>query len=203
MKEKENIFADLAEQLIFLKELGVDSIDAELPEAEPFEDPEIPHSEFQTYAPKAGELKAAAAKPSISDEKSAPRKEEILRSMRLADFDKRDRRSDTGGAPVTKESTRPEPAPVPSAGTSLFADSSRGLAESNESLSDVHSDIGADCKRCRLCEKRTQVVNSVGNPNADLMFIGEAPGADEDIQGEPFVGRAGQLLTKIIEAIDL
>ena len=43
----------------------------------------------------------------------------------------------------------------------------------------------------------------VGNPNADLMFVGEAPGADEDIQGEPFVGRAGQLLTKIIEAIDL
>jgi DNA polymerase len=47
------------------------------------------------------------------------------------------------------------------------------------------------------------VVFGVGNPNADLMFVGEAPGADEDVQGEPFVGRAGQLLTKIIEAIDL
>jgi DNA polymerase len=64
--------------------------------------------------------------------------------------------------------------------------------------------IGPDCTRCKLCKLgRKQVVFGVGNPNAELMFVGEAPGADEDIQGEPFVGRAGQLLTKIIEAIDL
>ena len=61
-----------------------------------------------------------------------------------------------------------------------------------------------DCSRCKLHTLgRQQVVFGVGNPNADLMFVGEAPGADEDIQGEPFVGRAGQLLTKIIEAIGL
>ena len=61
-----------------------------------------------------------------------------------------------------------------------------------------------DCTRCKLHTLgRKQVVFGVGNPNADLMFVGEAPGADEDIQGEPFVGRAGQLLTKIIEAIGL
>ena len=56
------------------------------------------------------------------------------------------------------------------------------------------------CVKCPLHETRTTVVFGVGNPNADLMFIGEAPGADEDRQGEPFVGRAGQLLTQIIEA---
>ena len=56
------------------------------------------------------------------------------------------------------------------------------------------------CVKCPLHETRTKVVFAVGNPNADLMFIGEAPGADEDRQGEPFVGRAGQLLTQIIEA---
>lgn len=56
------------------------------------------------------------------------------------------------------------------------------------------------CTKCPLHETRTNVVFGVGNPNADLMFIGEAPGADEDQQGEPFVGRAGQLLTQIIEA---
>jgi uracil-DNA glycosylase len=68
----------------------------------------------------------------------------------------------------------------------------------------VREDLGAECTRCKLHTLgRTQVVFGVGNPNADLMFVGEAPGADEDIQGEPFVGRAGQLLTKIIEAIDL
>jgi len=68
----------------------------------------------------------------------------------------------------------------------------------------VRVDIGPDCSRCKLHTLgRTQVVFGVGNPNADLMFVGEAPGADEDIHGEPFVGRAGQLLTKIIEAIEL
>jgi uracil-DNA glycosylase len=68
----------------------------------------------------------------------------------------------------------------------------------------IRDDLGADCSRCKLHTLgRTQVVFGVGNPSADLMFVGEAPGADEDIQGEPFVGRAGQLLTKIIEAIGL
>jgi DNA polymerase len=73
-----------------------------------------------------------------------------------------------------------------------------------DALAAIRDDIGADCARCKLHTLgRRQVVFGVGNPNADLMFVGEAPGADEDIQGEPFVGRAGQLLTKIIEAIGL
>jgi len=73
-----------------------------------------------------------------------------------------------------------------------------------DALDALRIDIGPDCSRCKLHTLgRTQVVFGVGNPNADLMFVGEAPGADEDIKGEPFVGRAGQLLTKIIEAIDL
>jgi uracil-DNA glycosylase family 4 len=67
----------------------------------------------------------------------------------------------------------------------------------------IREDIG-DCTRCKLCRLgRTQIVFGVGNPNADLMFVGEAPGRDEDIQGFPFVGRAGQKLTQIIEAIGL
>jgi DNA polymerase len=73
-----------------------------------------------------------------------------------------------------------------------------------DALNAIKIDIGPDCSRCKLHTLgRRQVVFGVGNPNADLMFVGEAPGADEDIQGEPFVGRAGQLLTKIIEAINL
>jgi uracil-DNA glycosylase family 4 len=73
----------------------------------------------------------------------------------------------------------------------------------DEALREIRADIG-DCVRCKLHGMgRTQIVFGVGNPNADLMFVGEAPGADEDIQGEPFVGRAGQLLTKIIEAIGM
>jgi DNA polymerase len=70
-------------------------------------------------------------------------------------------------------------------------------------LAAIREDIG-DCVRCKLCRLgRKQIVFGVGNPNADLMFVGEAPGRDEDIQGIPFVGRAGQKLTQIIEAIGL
>jgi DNA polymerase len=61
----------------------------------------------------------------------------------------------------------------------------------------------ATCTRCRLARGRTQVVYGVGNPHADLMFIGEAPGYHEDRQGEPFVGAAGQLLTRMLEGIGL
>jgi len=72
-----------------------------------------------------------------------------------------------------------------------------------DALAAVRTDIG-DCTRCKLHGLgRRQIVFGVGNPSADLMFVGEAPGHDEDVQGIPFVGRAGQLLTKIIEAIDL
>jgi DNA polymerase len=60
-----------------------------------------------------------------------------------------------------------------------------------------------ECTRCKLHQHRKQIVFGVGNPRAELVFVGEAPGADEDAQGEPFVGRAGQLLTKIIEAMGL
>ena len=70
-------------------------------------------------------------------------------------------------------------------------------------LAAIREDIG-ECIRCKLCGLgRKQIVFGVGNPNADLMFVGEAPGRDEDIQGIPFVGRAGQKLTQIIEAIGL
>jgi DNA polymerase len=80
----------------------------------------------------------------------------------------------------------------------------RVYASAEESLNALRGEIGPDCSRCKLhALGRRQVVFGVGNPDADLMFVGEAPGGDEDLQGEPFVGRAGQLLTKIIAAIDL
>ena len=70
-----------------------------------------------------------------------------------------------------------------------------------ETLAAIRDDLG-DCTRCKLhAQGRKQIVFGVGNPAADIMFVGEAPGADEDIQGVPFVGRAGQLLTKMIAAM--
>ena len=71
-----------------------------------------------------------------------------------------------------------------------------------KTLEQIRAEIG-ECTRCRLCEGRTKIVFGVGNPKAELMFIGEGPGRDEDIQGEPFVGRAGVLLNKIIEAMGM
>jgi DNA polymerase len=85
---------------------------------------------------------------------------------------------------------------------SPFGDIRSELPESAESIESIRADIG-DCRRCELCSGRTKIAHSTGSFSADLMFVGEAPGADEDTQGEPFVGRAGQLLTKIIEAIGI
>jgi len=73
----------------------------------------------------------------------------------------------------------------------------------DDSLQKIKADIGPDCTRCKLHKARTQVVFGVGNPKAELMFVGEGPGHDEDLQGEPFVGRAGKLLTQMIEAMGL
>jgi DNA polymerase len=76
--------------------------------------------------------------------------------------------------------------------------------DNDDTLDAIKADIGSDCRRCKLCTMgRSQIVFGVGNPKARLMFVGEAPGEEEDKRGEPFVGRAGQLLTKIIEAIGL
>lgn len=95
------------------------------------------------------------------------------------------------------------PTPPSSAVTSVLG-AAAGLAGTGALLTLLRDEIGPACTRCKLhALGRTQVVFGVGNPVADLMFVGEAPGADEDARGEPFVGRAGQLLTKIIEAIGM
>ncbi len=72
----------------------------------------------------------------------------------------------------------------------------------DDSLEKIRADLG-DCQRCKLWQTRTNIVFGEGSAKAELMIIGEAPGADEDASGRPFVGRAGQLLTKMIEAINL
>ena len=73
------------------------------------------------------------------------------------------------------------------------------LAPEGDTLLKIKQDIGDDCRRCRLCEARSKIVFGSGNENARLVFVGEGPGADEDAQGFPFVGRAGQLLTQMID----
>ncbi|NBO63276.1 MAG: uracil-DNA glycosylase [Acidobacteria bacterium] len=95
---------------------------------------------------------------------------------------------------------RPVTAPVLFTAPSVSANSLTSTPA--ETLNDIKKDLG-DCQRCKLWSTRTNLVFGEGDPSAKLMFVGEGPGADEDLSGRPFVGRAGQLLTKMIEAIGL
>jgi DNA polymerase len=94
----------------------------------------------------------------------------------------------------------PPPATAAAPRTSAAVSSPAPAGDGARVLVQVREELG-DCQRCKLAGGRKQIVFGVGNPDADLVFVGEAPGADEDRLGEPFVGAAGQLLTKMIEAM--
>jgi len=98
-------------------------------------------------------------------------------------------------------SPRPQPVPLPTV-SSVVAPQAGDLflaptLQTVQTLEELRAEIG-DCRRCKLCQGRTKIVFGIGNPRAELVFVGEGPGRDEDLKGEPFVGRAGQLLTEII-----
>jgi uracil-DNA glycosylase len=95
-----------------------------------------------------------------------------------------------------------EPAAIGAFPADVLSAPKRTSAGKTVTLSEVKSELG-DCQRCSLGGTRTNIVFGEGNPKAEIAFVGEAPGGDEDIQGRPFVGRAGQLLTKIIAAMGL
>ncbi|MCU1260783.1 MAG: phage polymerase-related protein [Bryobacterales bacterium] len=95
-------------------------------------------------------------------------------------------------------STAPEAVSLPVISPTLPSDVLPSMAPANDTLLAIQQDIG-ECRRCRLHEARNKIVFGVGNERAKLVFVGEGPGADEDAQGIPFVGRAGQLLTQMIE----
>ncbi len=92
--------------------------------------------------------------------------------------------------------TAPQPISTPSQPESMTPPQT--AKSKSDLLSDIRAELG-DCQRCKLCEGRNKIVFGSGNPEADLVFVGEGPGADEDAQGLPFVGRAGKKLTEIIE----
>jgi uracil-DNA glycosylase family 4 len=105
--------------------------------------------------------------------------------------------------PIPAPAPAQKPAPAPPvlplvAGPSLFDAHIAG-----DTLDRIRDDVGPDCTRCKLHRSRTKIVFGVGNGKAELVFVGEGPGRDEDEQGEPFVGRAGKLLTQMIEAMSL
>jgi uracil-DNA glycosylase len=106
--------------------------------------------------------------------------------------------------PPAPQPMPPRPAPgvaaPPQQPSLAFEPAKPAAAAPRRTLEEIRQELG-DCTRCKLCKGRTNIVFGVGNPKAELVFVGEGPGADEDAQGIPFVGKAGQLLTKMIEAM--
>jgi uracil-DNA glycosylase family 4 len=162
----------------------------------------------------------------VGDEQDAPPQVEALRALvgQLRTHLERRGRSGLQGVPMTTTKTKatsaavlapaqagPTAAPAravqpdPVSGSAVAPDEVDDAAAAKPrigkaGLQVVRDELG-ECQRCKLSPSRTNLVFGVGNPDADLVFVGEAPGADEDAQGEPFVGKAGQLLTKMIEAM--
>lgn len=217
--EFSELLTDLKEQMLYLQELGVENVAVDLPV---FDDSKlqisdlkstataaetrIPRERLEKFVPDLTALKSPAEKPQSEAKESKTRRSSLLESTklsRLASLPKID--SPVTPDPEPRENlTMPKQKPVEPEDltASLFGDISNALPESEETVEEIRADIG-NCTRCPLHEGRTKIVHSTGNLKADLMFIGEAPGADEDAKGEPFVGRAGQLLNKIIEAIGM
>lgn len=191
--ELKGLVLDVREQVAFLQELGVEALDANLPE---IQTAEISVANPPARPPQIRELPPQdMAKPPLPAKKTNA-------GARLASLPSLSKRQPPPqSAEMMSDTKSTAPAPAPAVDKQLFGDIS-GLPESTETMEQIWADIG-NCTRCPLHEGRTQIVQTVGNYNADLMFIGEAPGADEDAKGEPFVGRAGQLLNKIIEAIGM
>ncbi|MEP6788598.1 MAG: uracil-DNA glycosylase [Acidobacteriota bacterium] len=178
------LVADIREQVLYLQELGVDTFDVNLPERT------VESGELRVESKEPS--RPAVAIPEINIPKSKP-VEPRLAGSRLAELPS-----------LSKRAAPPTRSPSNETDKTLFGEIAPALLEPTETIEQIRAEIGPDCTRCKLSTLgRKQVVNSTGNFNADLMFCGEAPGADEDEQGFPFVGRAGQLLTKIIESIGL
>lgn len=211
--DRTGLFSDVKEQVLYLRDLGVETLDVKLRERL------VESGDTTVEKSEPAGLAAAISifKSEISNSPETPRisgsrlaslpslsKRPTSAPMRSGEAAGTDERSEVlRSAPVVARAATPVPG-VPSfrnrTDETLFGDIAPALPEPVETIEQTRAEIG-NCMRCPLHAGRTQIVHSHGNFRADLMFVGEAPGADEDEQGFPFVGRAGKLLTDIIEAI--
>jgi DNA polymerase len=201
-EELSELASDVREYLRYLNELGIEGLDVELePEREPAESAPvaaIARDKIERFVP-VEPIAPRSVLPAEAKTREAPasgRRLDLLDSVRVADVRPAPHPEPRPSKPVVSDMPKPTEPMV----TGPFGDSRNVLPETGETIESIRADIG-DCRRCSLWEGRTKIAHSTGSFSADLMFVGEAPGADEDAQGAPFVGRAGQLLTKIIEAI--
>jgi len=172
--------SDLAAWLEFYRDLGID----EFYRREPAVELEIRDSKFETG--QSSEAPRASAEKSATADSRLPNLE-----PRLATRDSQ--------LPIS-ESRIPALSPPPLS-LSLF-EAPPAPRKEHETLEEIRADLG-DCQRCKLAGGRKTIVFGQGNPHAQVVFVGEGPGADEDEQGLPFVGRAGQLLNRMIQSIGM
>ncbi len=215
-REFSELLADVKDQILYLQELGVENFDVELPEIafSPKSEARSPKSantvsreRLERFVPTEDILKSVTnVEKKSENEKPRTSRLSILEKTKLsnlADIPKRSSYNYPKNQEQTGEENHMAKKQVEEMPSLFGADElKQTLPESNETIEEIRAFIG-DCTRCPLWEGRTQIVHSQGNREANLMFVGEAPGADEDEQGVPFVGRAGQLLNKIIEAIGM
>ncbi len=202
---------ELNEQILYLKELGVENFNVDLPEADSSKfkvqslKSDISQEKLARFVPSDVEmLEAIATKPTNAGVEQNKPRTSILEASKLSSLPKRNSTIANLLNNPKEEQTRENTMPVKTSEEmpSLFGEIVQTLPESIETIEEIRLDIG-NCTRCTLCESRTTIVHSDGNREANLMFVGEAPGANEDAEGRPFVGKAGQLLNKIIESIGL
>ncbi|MDT7809306.1 MAG: uracil-DNA glycosylase [Acidobacteriota bacterium] len=203
---------DVAEAATYLHELGVEgleglSVDTSPPSSHAREETSRPPASVASALKRNASAEQRAAPPPPQARPLAPptppqpgkastsRTNEATRSPSIL------YQSDMPKRPVRKPSPDP-PAPRETLFGDITPQDELSLGRPGETFEDIRADIG-ECVRCPLHEGRKTIVHTEGHPTARLMFVGEAPGADEDASGRPFVGRAGQLLNKIIEAIGL
>lgn len=199
------LVADVKEQLSYLRELGITGVNQHAEsETAPALAPRA-HEPVTTRAPSedASLKRNALALERAEAEAAAQSATPATPAQRADEALPQPAGSETNMAKRTKKTPELEaPAPIETLFGTITPKDEASLPQANETIEDIWNDIG-ECTRCPLSQSRTHVVHSEGNRRAQLMFVGEAPGANEDEQARPFVGRAGQLLDKIIEAIGL
>ena len=208
--EISTLLADIKEQVLYLQELGAENFSIDLPEIQSSKfkvqssKSEVPQEKLERFVPADFDLPTIeSAKPKVPTAENASTRQSLLESTKLSRLPTLPKRNSYLINPLKEPARESEmPKIITEEMPTLFGEIKQTLPESNETIQEIRLDIG-DCIRCPLHQGRTKIVHSTGNLKADLMFVGEAPGANEDAEGVPFVGRAGQLLNKIIESIGL
>ncbi len=210
--EVSELLSDLKEQILYLQELGVENLAVDLPEVDSSKfkvqnlKSETQSQKLERFVPPEVPVISTPEKPKVLNGEVDQARRNLLELTKLSRLPSLPKRNPIVSSFANNQTDKLREKEMPTKTNtempSLFGDMTQTLPESSETVEEIRADIG-NCTRCPLWEGRTKIVHSEGNLNAKIIFVGEAPGANEDAEGRPFVGKAGQLLNKIIESIGL